>query len=165
MTRKPIGGGDGRPVLRIGGLQLDQPPVGVHGRSNRIGGKFGSQRHLLAQEVAQHAIDQCLEIPAGHFASRRNSLIDDGVRCIRPGFEAIEGDQQQGTHFVAGQRLLEQPGQEEIAPPISAQAAVDEILHGGTGRRLDAPEQAVGQTLPAEYGGIDARGLQQGVGE
>ena len=156
---------DALPVGRIGRLQLRQPPVRMLRRSDRIGSDSSHQGVLLAQEIAQHAIDQTPELAAQQFAGGENRLVDHGMHRLRPGFDAVEGNQQQGADFIHCQRPLEQAGEHEIAPAVGTQAAVDKILHGWPGDRIDPAEQAVGQTLPGKHGSIDAGSLQQGVGE
>ena len=156
------GGDDAGPQRRISRLQTVQPPVRVLAGGDRIGRQFGKQLRLLAQIVAQDAIDQPPEAPFGQFPGRRNGLIDDGMRCIGPGFQPVQRDQQQGTHLGRIQRPGKQPAKEEITASVSTQTAIDEILHRRTGHRVNATEQAIGQALPGEHRGIDAGSLQEG---
>jgi hypothetical protein len=87
------------------------------------------------------------------------------MRRIRPGFQTIERNKQQRTHLLDWQRPFKQVGEEKITPAILAQAAINEILHSGTGNDVDAANQAFGQALASEDGGIDSGGLQQSIGQ
>ena len=87
------------------------------------------------------------------------------MRRIWPGFEAIQGYQQQGMNFLVGQRAREQTAKKKIATTIAPQTAINQILNGGPGQRFDTTEQAVGKALSAKYGQLDASGLQKGKGE
>ncbi len=149
----------------MGRLQLRQPPVRMLGRRQRIGSRRSRQFRLPAQEVAQNAIDQAAKLAVRHFPGCRNGLIDHGMHRIGARFHPIDGDQQQGAHLIDRQRLVEQAGEEEIAPAVGAQAAIDEILHGRPGDGFNPAEQTVGQALPGKHGGIDAGRLPQGIGE
>jgi hypothetical protein len=100
----------------------------MHGGGTGVGRESRRQRRLLAQEIAQHTVDQAAEVAAGNFSGGRNGLVDDGMHRIRPGFEAIERNQQQGADFVDIKRLFEQAGEVEIAPSVGAQAAIDQVL-------------------------------------
>ena len=102
---------------------------------------------------------------AGNLAGRRNSLINHGMRRIRPSLQAINRDQEQGAHLIGGERSFEQAGEEKVTATIGAQGAVDKILHSRPGRRVDTAKQPLGQTLPAKHGGIDTGGLQKGKSE
>ena len=132
--------------------------VGGNSISGHSLGKFA----LLAQKIAQHGINQGAEAPLGHLTGGCNGLVNHGMRRIRPGFQTIDRDQQQGADFLRTQRLAEQAGEEEITASVLAQAAINQVLHGRTGLRIDAAEQAVGQALPGKNGGIDEGGLLQG---
>jgi hypothetical protein len=71
------------------------------------------------------------------------------MHCIGARFQAIDGDQQQGAHLIDRQRLVEQAGEEEIAPPVGAQAAIDQILHGRPGDRSTRPSRPSAGLCPA----------------
>jgi hypothetical protein len=119
------------------------------GRRQRIGGRRSRQFRLPAQEIAQNAIDQAAKLAVRHLPGSRNRLIDHGMHRIRARFQAIDGDQQQGAHLVDRQRLVEQAGEEEIAPAVGAQAAIDKILHGRPGDRSTRPSRPSARLCPA----------------
>ena len=78
------------------------------------------------------------------------------------GLQAVLGNQQQGAYLGHIKRTDQQAAEEKITPPIAPQAAIDEILNCRPRNRVDPGELAVSQTLPSEYGGIDAGRLQEG---
>jgi hypothetical protein len=61
--------------------------------------------------------------------------------------------------------MAEQASEQEIAAAVAAQAAIDKVLNGRAGSRIDAGQLTVGQTLAGTDGGMNAGGLEQRVGE
>lgn len=134
-------------------------------RGERIGRQPGKQFGLLPQVVAQYTIDQATEATLGQLAGCRDGLVDHGMDRIGPGIQPVQRNQQQATHLGRIQRTGQQAAKQEIAASIATQAAIDQVLHGGTGNRVDAAQQVIGQALPGKHGSIDAGGVEHGEGK
>ena len=128
---------------------------------DRVSRQFGDKLWLLAQIIAQNAVDQPAKASFRQFPGRYDRLVYNRMGGIGPGFQAIKGDQQQGAHLGRLERAGQQAAEEEIASPVTPQAAIDQILDRRTHCCVDPGEQAVGQTLPGKYGGIDTGRLQE----
>ena len=137
----------------------------MHRRGNRVSVESGSQRRLLTQKIAQDAIDQTAEVPAGNLSGSRNRLINHRMRGVRARFKTVKGDQQQGAHLIGGQRPFKQARQEKVTTPIGTEGTIDKILYSGPCHRIDTGQQPFSQTLPTKHGSINAGGLQKGEGE
>jgi len=162
------GRGDGFPIPGIGPAQAGQPPVGMPPGPRRLAGGPGQQLGPLPQITAQHAVDHPAEIALGQGGGSGHGLVHHRVALLRPALQAVQGAQQQALQLGFGQGLLQQGRQHRLAPAITAQGAVGQILGLGPGRpqfTLGLLRQHFGQAASGLDGGNGCTGQQQGAGQ
>ena len=124
----------------------------------RVDGAFATQMLVFKNNIGPHAT--VLDVTPAEVAEQAADAdyYQYMVVCLAMLVPYAKGM----TKYRDNLRFGEQPGQEKVAPPERPQAAIDEILHGRPGLRINARQQSIGKTLPGKYCSVDMSGLMQG---
>ena len=140
------------PLVRIFGLQLRDPPVGVRPACRRLVVGDFFQFGAAPLEIAQHRVGETAP-PA--LAGGGNRVVHHGMRG-RPGVgQLVQRHAQQPAEFGIGQRTFQQRRQPGVEAPQLAQAAIHDVLQrAALARRLQllqALRQHLVQRRPGEH--------------
>ena len=156
---------NGLPLFGIRRLQLFHPPGRMLRAGLDIPLNVRQQFLLAAQILAQDRIDQAFATPVQILSRRDHGLIDHRKLGLRPSFQPVKRQQQQGPDFRRTDRAIQQACQQGIPPPKLAQAAIDHVLHSRTHFCHHPANQAIGQTLTVENRHHHPPGFEKSKGQ